>query len=264
MSATRAERRRLPSRATALTITLGTIKDVGGEDLHYAGSLDEVRTESEEDYHLGRVRAVTLKGSDNRDYVLRFWLDESGTDKRFIMHSVIVEKTIPIDGIEVTFMQLWASGTNYAGGAQKALVGISAAESLTEMNIFKGALNDTTAALVRDRFDPSSETNEFEAFVYEFGKDADGFITSAQKKAGDYKYMEVNTPDRHYTLRFLYTGDAANFNVEYLLTFSDGNSIDATFTKGTGKNVWTIATKGATYTATVNSLTDTGLTLVEN
>lgn len=253
-----------PKSGNALTVTLN-IEDSEGQPLTYTGSLDDIRTESESDFDLGNVRAVTVKKGDNRDYVLRFWLDESGTDKRFIMHSVVIESTFTIEGIEVTFMQLWAGGTHYAGGKQLSLVGISAAESLTEMNIFKGALDENTAALVRNRFDPSSESNKYEAFVYTLTKDSAGFIKNAAKKDGDYEYSEVTTSDVRYTARFLYTGTATDFNVEYVLTFSSNNSINATFAKDNSdpskKNVWTATTDQGNFRLEFTRLQGVGLTV---
>ncbi len=262
----------------ALTITLG-IKDSKGETLHYEGSLDAIRTEAEAEFTLGNVRAINLTSNDEKTYVLRFWIDDAtikadkpgGKDqqvKRFIIHSIVVEKTIPIDGIDITFTQLWDAGTHYLGVNQKDLVGLTAPQSSAEEQvIFMGALDGDTAAFVRNRFDHATETNVYEAYVYKIQKGMDGFIESATKEEKDYKYGEVNTSDAKYTLRFLYTGDEADFTVEYILRFSQEKYIDdATFEKAEGKNVWTIhsPSEGKTYTATITQTSGLGgLTLTE-
>ncbi len=251
-----------PKEGHALTITLN-VEDSLDAALHYEGSLNAIRTESEAN-SLGNVRAITIKGSDERDYVLRFWLNEDKAGvKRFIMHSIVVEKVIDIDEVgEVTFAQLWDGGSHYTG-AQKDIVDITVAQSVTDQILFRGAIDENTVALARQHFDYATEETRYEAFVFTIQKD-NGFITNATK-TGDYNYGEVTTSDVRYTLRFLYTGTAADFEVAYILTFSQEKYLDATFVKDTSdpskKNVWTITTPDATYTATITAVKGAGLTL---
>ncbi len=253
-----------PKEGEGLTITLDSTDSLGAP-LGYKGPLDAIRTEAESDAGtLGNVRAITLQGSDDRDYVLRFWLntDKNGV-QRFIMHSIVVEKVIDIDEVgEVTFAQLWEGGSYYTG-KKKDIVEVSVAQSVTDQILFHGAIDENTVALARQHFDYATEETRYEAFVFTIQKD-DGFITNATK-TGDYNYGEVTTSDVRYTLRFLYTGTAADFEVAYILTFSQEKYLDATFVKDESdpskKNVWTITTPTATYTATITAVKGAGLTL---
>ncbi len=252
-----------PKSGNALTVTLG-IKDNDNTALHYEGSLDNVRVETESNF-MGSVRALTLTGSDKKSYVLRFWL----YNNKFVVHSVVVESTFSIDGIDVTFMQLWESGTHYTGGEKFSLVGISAARSSTEEVKFMGALDENTAALVRNRFDPASEQFVYEAFVYDITEDEQGFIKTAQTKAEEYKYSEVTTNPALNTLCFLYTETTTDFKVEYVLTFSslnmqtDGATWERDASDVSGKT-WTIHIGTKDYTATITRLFGLGgLTFTE-
>ncbi len=250
-----------PKEGEGLTITLG-VEDSLGVALGYEGPLDAIRTESESDAGtLGNVRAITLQSSDDKDYVLRFWLytDKRGV-QRFIMHSIVVETTVEVEGMgEVMFKQLWERGSHYTGN-KLDIVGVSFEQYDTDQIIFQEAIDENTVALVRQRFDYATEDTYHQAFVFTIDKE-EGFITGANK-TGDYEYGEVTTSDVRYTLRFLYTGTAAEFEVAYILRFSQETYLNATFAQDeSDPNVWTITTPEATFTATITAVKGAGLTL---
>ena len=245
-----------------LIILFNAIKDSAGQPLAFRGSAEIMGEESVQYFGQDHSKVATIEGTDGISYTLRFFLDENA--HTFTLRSVVIEKMFNIEGVgEVTFVQLWAAGSEYGEFGQKDLVSVSMRETGVETNIYSGELGEGKAALVRQSLHSTTGSYDYEAYVFDLTYDANGFVSAAVKE-GDYSYAEA-LQGIEFKIRFLFTGSGDTFEVAYILTFSvNDRSTSATFAKNADGS-WTITTADKVYkaTATQNAAGAITLTVTE-
>ena len=233
--------------ADALTVNLGGIADTAGVPLSYEGKFTDAKVDPKKnDFNFGYGKVIAFAGSDGIVYTLRFFLDEE--EKEFVLISVTVENTFETGGETVTVLQLWKSGREFAGVAQKAIVGVSlASESDVAQNIFNAPVdNGEKVVLVQEFMDTITGTYTYHAFLFDITYGENGFV-SALADGGELDYGEAYAGIR-YKIRFVYTMEDGVFHVCYLLTFTEGDSlVEATFREN-GDGSWRITWHGGEFT----------------
>ncbi len=245
-----------------LIISFQAIKDSAGEPLSFHGSAEIMGEESVQYFGQDHSRIVTIDGTDDIPYTIRFFLDEDA--RTFTLRSVVIEKMFNVEGVgDVTFVQLWEAGSEYGGYKQKDLVSVSMRETGVETNIYSGELVKGKAALVRQSLHSTTGSYDYEAYVFALTYDTNGFVSAAVKE-GDYSYAEA-LQGIEFKIRFLFTGSGNSFEIAYLLTFSvNDRSTSATFAKNDDGS-WTITTTDKVYrvTATQNAAGVIAITVTE-